>query len=502
MRGRTMLAIAGTIAATAALISVASAGTPHARSHKVGAGAKVDLSTQHGAYKYLRAHGYNPRHFVIQRGKRNYAGPRCPGKRWSCTRATRVLQVGNQNTFECTGYPTPGENCVIEQPTGGQNTARCIEHDTLAVTVQTCDITQTGTSNDAYVDQLNDSNQGSPQTVTQNTTIKQSGGDNQAVVHQKTKQSTSDSTTASGTITQDQNAYLTTVICQGGPGNPCTTTNSPDGVNTATVDQSRWANAHASGGAITQNQDVALNQADCYLVGEPTSPNTCASITQNSLVRNDSKLDQDIHLLEHASGTTGSVTQKQTPPLPATAGTDGHVERPTSSLPQNTSDVHQHITYDMSGPDGAAQDQDPGHAGCCSSGGGNGKSKFNLHQVITEHASERDAPQGASTDGVIGSSPDFLTPTAAPSASDGSSCMILQAVKINSDNLTTRDTGTTDCEAFIECNSTTIYGPPCTGGPAKGKQPTDSELLALGFDASDFQNAFNFVYPVSLSGIG
>jgi hypothetical protein len=63
----------------------------------------VNLSTNAKVREYLRSLGISPRGAVIQRGARNYAGPRCPGKAWTCTStAHRVVQVasaGGKNIY-------------------------------------------------------------------------------------------------------------------------------------------------------------------------------------------------------------------------------------------------------------------------------------------------------------------------------------------------------------------------------------------------------------------
>src|SRR5215213_11450822 len=74
-----------------------------------GAGAsgqgvqRIDLSSRAAINTYLRSIGVDPSGVVVQRGARVYAGANCPGKGWTCTRATRVLQLATaQNKFECT----------------------------------------------------------------------------------------------------------------------------------------------------------------------------------------------------------------------------------------------------------------------------------------------------------------------------------------------------------------------------------------------------------------
>src|SRR3954466_3543834 len=85
-----------------------------------GGTAKIDLSTRAGVTQYLLAHGIDPTGMVIQRGARNYAGPTCPGKGWTCSHAARVVQISSDaNQFECTASPAglvaPTNRCSIVQ---------------------------------------------------------------------------------------------------------------------------------------------------------------------------------------------------------------------------------------------------------------------------------------------------------------------------------------------------------------------------------------------------
>ena len=65
----------------------------------------IDLSTRSSVVKYLSSLGIDSKRIVIQRGARNYAGPHCPGKGWTCTTAKRVVQISfamNVTQFQCT----------------------------------------------------------------------------------------------------------------------------------------------------------------------------------------------------------------------------------------------------------------------------------------------------------------------------------------------------------------------------------------------------------------
>src|SRR5438067_1637632 len=136
---------------------------------------------------------------VRQVGLRNYAGPNCPGKGWNCTTATRVLQVataGGTNSFVCSpsnaavGTPTP-TNCVINQIGGTSNTARCTQQSSDASVTQTCDITQSGAANYAYVNQNINQSDGSSQTGEQIATVTQgpASATNYAQISQAANQS-------------------------------------------------------------------------------------------------------------------------------------------------------------------------------------------------------------------------------------------------------------------------------------------------------------------------
>ncbi len=144
-----------------ALVSASGAAT--AKAQKV---TKIDVSTRAAVVHYLRSIHVNPRGAVIQRGHRNYAGARCPGKRWTCasTRHTvvQIAKPGGQNRFVCRS-----NHCVVVQVSGaahgvylsvrqgaaapskpgggGGNSAVCVKTGSGATTGtgQSCTISQT-----------------------------------------------------------------------------------------------------------------------------------------------------------------------------------------------------------------------------------------------------------------------------------------------------------------------------------------------------------------------
>src|SRR6476469_9136588 len=82
----------------------------------------LELSNRAAVAKYLASHGITTKRFVVQRGARNYAGPSCPGKGWTCTTSKRVVQISfgpNVTQFTCTassgGYSSPPNDCLIVQ---------------------------------------------------------------------------------------------------------------------------------------------------------------------------------------------------------------------------------------------------------------------------------------------------------------------------------------------------------------------------------------------------
>jgi hypothetical protein len=138
-----ILSLCAAIVAAVALVGATGAGAA-----KVTRTAHIDVSTRAGVVNYLRSMHMHVKHVVIQRGVRNYAGPRCPGKRWSCTSTARtVVQITNgrgKNIFRCTSA-----RCAVLQISKSAlatNMGTCIK--TTGVT-QSCTISQpnaTGTN--------------------------------------------------------------------------------------------------------------------------------------------------------------------------------------------------------------------------------------------------------------------------------------------------------------------------------------------------------------------
>jgi hypothetical protein len=111
---------------------------------------------------------------VIQRGAKNYAGPSCPGKGWTCASTDQtVVQVaatGGKNTFACAS-----SSCAVVQVAAAPaatNTAKCIKTTGIS---GTCTITQSSSNanNVAIVYQKASKASGLTQTASYTATITQ-----------------------------------------------------------------------------------------------------------------------------------------------------------------------------------------------------------------------------------------------------------------------------------------------------------------------------------------
>src|SRR4051812_29487509 len=193
-------------ATTAAVVALG--GTAGAAGERASAGP--DLSSRASIDRYLASTGVDPSTVVHQRGMRNYAGPHCPGRGWTCTTSTRAVQdgpAGAQNVFECSDA-----DCSVVQ-TDAANKAHCHQQDGAA---QSCSITQTGTDNDANVEQQIKQRDGTAQEATQKATVDQSaaGGKNASHIHQSVDQDTK--AKSSGAIAQSQLADQSADVSQHG----------------------------------------------------------------------------------------------------------------------------------------------------------------------------------------------------------------------------------------------------------------------------------------------
>src|SRR5438132_1872692 len=187
-----------------------------------GGTAKTDLSTRPGVVSYLVQHGIDPTGVVIQRGARNYAGPTCPGRGWTCTKAARVVQIssGSDNQFQCvasSGTPAvaPNSCTIVQLSSGARNDARCYERTGDPGVTQSCTIQQTNTTGDNRSDVQQSVNVGDAAAtdVSQFANVSQENGSgsNASQLQQNIQQSSKD---PDSTGVQSQEGHQTADVTQ------------------------------------------------------------------------------------------------------------------------------------------------------------------------------------------------------------------------------------------------------------------------------------------------
>jgi hypothetical protein len=281
---------AGTAGSNAPLASASRSGASTAAAQRAALLRHADFSTIAGAKAYFRSIGVNPRGVVIQRGARNYAGPRCPGRRWTCTEATHpVVQIAaatGRNTFLCRAA-----RCAVVQLTRGAATTRlslaapaakpnkavCIK--TTGLT-QSCSISQSSAtaSNTAGVYENAGKMSGLTQTASYSASITQqatgSSNTNTACVFQATTIDGSTVATKGMPVTVTLESHQSVSITQNSSHGGNSAQDSADAFGNCVsppLTQTQTLSSTATGsGAITQNQNVADN-----------GPNVVLDIEQN-----------------------------------------------------------------------------------------------------------------------------------------------------------------------------------------------------------------------------
>jgi hypothetical protein len=360
-----MIGLVGALMTTVVAIASAGAGTNRTSvTH-----ARLDVSSRAAINHYLRRHGIDPRRVVVQRARRAYAGPNCPGRGWSCTTARRVFQIASETKAECTDNTVtgPGQTCSITQM-GTDNTARCklSNKGSDPAAVQNCTIIQTGVRNDANVDQTIEQHTTSGGTADQFAYVDQTGTErNSSDVHQQIE-SSADSKVAT---TQSQEANQGTTVYQQGP-----YTGGAAVDNDSHVDQNQHLTAKADPktGNVTQDQNTGC-----------CGPDSEAFVNQDSAGGvNHSNLHQRNDLDANAN-TSGAVEQTQGS---SDGGVDGHSPQSTVAPGFNRLDANQDKNYNENASKKASsvsQTQlDPGI--CCSTQSGNPAKDM---QKIDQHSS-------------------------------------------------------------------------------------------------------------------
>jgi hypothetical protein len=367
---------------------------------------------------------------VRQVGARNYAGPNCPGRGWNCTTATRVLQVataGGTNAAVCSPStefvppPTP-QSCVIKQLGGSTNTARCTEQSSDSPVVQTCDITQSGAANYAFVNQNISQSDGFAQTGTQKATVDQSAA---SVTNQvQLSQAVSQSVKIGDHQTQD--AYQSAVITQSAVGS---------GTNFASPSQSQLQKEYAR--STIQKQNTNPNPPDCDPDNAPTAANACANVIQHS--ENGTNQNHLRQSIAEDANSSGPATQTQGS---SSGGIDGHVHQDSGVGGSSTNEVNQSKGLKETVPKGPGSIQkqfDP--ISCCgfaSQSGGSGNT-----ETISQSSSVSASGPAIQSANIIGTS-----------NTDGT-CQVSQSASINNQS-TTNSANFTPCPfltATISCSS-------------------------------------------------
>jgi hypothetical protein len=335
----------------------------------------INIHSNTGIAKFLSSHGIDPKGVVVQRGAHNYAGPSCPGVRWTCTTAKHVVQISfkaNDSQFECTpssgGTSSPPDTCVIIQDSvGGTNDARCTERTNDASASQSCVIFQSNTTGDNHlqIQQRVDANGGATQAATQYAGVVQTNvsGSNDAQIAQDLKQSTKD-TGPGGTQTQDGHQSVSV------------TQTSDTGDNRANVDQSLALHAE-----ITGNANSAVSQSQNTTGGL----NTNAGITQDSTSgSNDAHLNQSNDLNAHApNNATGSQTQGS-----LSGGLNGFFSQDSTGVSSIHGSQHEHQQLSPEHASAGLSQTQYGPAWYDPNQGSNPADSYNLDQHSDQHASD------------------------------------------------------------------------------------------------------------------
>jgi hypothetical protein len=269
MRRRRGAALVAAVGACVALVAGAGAAT---HSGVRAGAAKFDLSTRTGVVRYLASVGLRSHGFVIQRGHRNYAGPSCPGKGWTCTRSTRVVQVttrqGDVNRYEYSAPEAPGSPCGTVQ-SGPSNNAKAV---ITAETTQSCTITQNATGSGTNSVQLSETivGSGASQTASQDAQVAQTSvtGSNSVQITQKVTQSISESFNA---VTESQVSDQTYSVKQN-----VTQSTATVGTNSSKVDQTLTQTETATS-AVSGSQYQRAN-----LIGHVDQFSHALSTSQNN----------------------------------------------------------------------------------------------------------------------------------------------------------------------------------------------------------------------------
>jgi hypothetical protein len=301
MRLRRGAALVAAVGACAALFAGGGAG---AATHPgIAKAAQFDLSTRSGVVSYLASHGLQPQGFVIQRGQRNYAGPNCPGKGWTCTTSTRVVQIatrpGAVNRYEYSTAAAAVSPCGTVQ-NGPTNNAKA---SITGASPQSCTIVQHATgsgSNSAQLTETIQQTEGASQTASQDAQVTQTSvtGSNSVQITQKVTQSISDSSATS--VNESQVSDQTYSVNQN-----VTQSTATVGRNSSKVDQS-LTQTESAPSAETGSQYQRAN-----LIGHVDQFSHALSTSQNNQTENQTQTAvQNSAVLQTQVGPTRCCTSQ------------------------------------------------------------------------------------------------------------------------------------------------------------------------------------------------
>lgn len=424
---------------TLAAASLAYASAPAGAGTDAGElGISADLSRRLGSM------GVDPSSALFQRGLRNYAGPNCPGIRWTCSATSRpVVQIAGVGTVaRNVGECAPGSNeCVIVQiGTAGENLAECLEEtdQSEGLVSQSCEIVQVNVvgTNTALVRQaIRQSAVGTEQDGRQTATLIQENGSgsNLATIGQRIDQSASGQAAAETSLDQTQEGHLFTSVDQA----------AVTGSNSSTVEQfllqsmaAKLSTSLKRGSSVVQKQSAS-----------DAGPNVEATIDQRSDPMtggtNTSNLLQENRLQAEARADSISQTQGS-----MSGGLDGFVTQSGSGLSTSINRQNEVQLATARVADIVSQVQH-GPARCCTTQFSNPGNIFDIAQTSTQTASD---PEALQTNELRGS---CLT---------SGICTINQIVNLDGTVATTECSGAA-CFPFILCPPPAgVPGDPCAVG--------------------------------------
>jgi hypothetical protein len=430
------------------------------------AGADPPVSCTDDIPAYLVGIGVNPddaANAICQEGLRNYAGPRCPGKNWTCARADRpIVQIadsGGTNLFHCTS----GDCLVVQLVAAGQNTSACErsqEVNSEAVALQECWIVQENTTgaNAAGIAQHIQQTRRPTQRARQVARIDQDNatGSNIARIIQGIGQSSR--TTDSPQIQEAHQAATVTQTTEHGI--PPETSTLGD--NTSNIRQIQDQLQRASGSSVSQMQNTELGTVPTEVAcDQPNGPynqekNQCASVTQHSGVLDlgDPLADPPVPpTLASGGGRNSStldhqITQRQAAPNAESGaqfqgafstGEGGDKQQLSTGVSTGTATQDALQVQTAKSDAAVVQDQDTGDPRCCWEQLGNPANTAEILQRTDQSASSPDAFQTARFIGQCEST---------------GTCHVLQSSTIDGEPQEPNECGPQSvCEEFYTCVS-------------------------------------------------